>query len=116
MNRWPAGDQTRASGWTSRFSTRLVNVATGSAPAGFKYDSATGALRYAGAFEGDVTVRLERTDAAISSNKFRIRVVAPTFVYGDNAAAIIPQRTAGRRKPARRRCFSKTAAGRSPAG
>ena len=92
VNRWPAGDQTRASGWTSRFPTRLVNVATGATVPGFKYDSATGALQYSGTFKGDVTVRLERTDAPIRSNDFRIRALAPTFVYGDNAGAVVASR------------------------
>src|SRR5688572_12996345 len=57
LNRWPAGDQTGASGWTSRYPTRLVNSATGGAVSGFTYNSATGALRYGGTFRGDVTVR-----------------------------------------------------------
>ena len=91
-NRWRAGDQTRASGWTSRYSTRLVNVSTGAPVPGFKYDSATGALQYGGTFKGDVTVRLERTDAPIRSNNFRIRALAPTFVYGDNAGAVVAAR------------------------
>jgi len=79
-NRWRAGDQTRASGWTSRYPTRLVNVSTGAPVSGFKYDSATGALQYGGTFKGDVTVRLERTDAPIRSNNFRIGALAPPFV------------------------------------
>ena len=91
LNRWPAGNQTGASGWTSRYPTRLVNAATGAAVSGFNYDSATGALRYAGTFKGDVTVRLERTDAPIRSNDFRLRALAPTFVYGNNAASNIAQ-------------------------
>jgi hypothetical protein len=39
-----------------------------------------------------VTVRLERTDAPIRSNNFRIRALAPTFVYGDNAGAVVAAR------------------------
>src|SRR5688572_33446778 len=39
LNRWPAGDQTGASGWTSRYPTRLVNAATGAAVSGFSYNS-----------------------------------------------------------------------------
>ena len=81
-----------ASGWTSRYPTRLVNAATGAAVSGFNYDSTTGALRYAGTFKGDVTVRLERTDASIRSNDFRLRALAPTYVYGDNAASVIAKR------------------------
>ena len=86
-NRWPAGDQARASGWTSRYPTRLVNAATGAAVPGFTYNSATAELGYLGTFKGDVTVRLERTDAPVKSNSFRLRALAPTFVYGDDAAA-----------------------------
>ena len=91
LNRWPAGNQTGASGWTSRYPTRLVNAATGAALSGFTYNSATGALRYAGTFKGDVTVRLERTDTPIRSNDFRLRALAPTFVYGNNATSVIAQ-------------------------
>jgi hypothetical protein len=97
LNRWPAGDQTRESGWISRYQTRLVDVTTGTDVTGFDYDGSTGELRYSGNFAGDVTVRLERADAAVKSNEFRIRVLLPTFVYGDNAAAI----TASRGWPAR---------------
>jgi hypothetical protein len=91
LNRWRAGDQTGTSGWTSRYPTRLVNAATGAAVSGFTYNSATGALRYGGTFRGDVTVRLERTDAPIRSNDFRLRALAPTFVYGNNAASVNAQ-------------------------
>ncbi len=88
VNPWPAGDQTGTTGWTSRFPTRLVQASTGTAVPGFRYDRDTGALHYEGTFTGDVTVRLERADAAIASNEFRIRALTPTFVYGDKAAAI----------------------------
>ncbi len=41
-----------------------------------------------GRFQGDVMARLERTDAPIASNVFRIRALVPKFVYGEQAAAI----------------------------
>lgn len=86
-NRWAPGDQTRASGWTSNRITRLINVATGQPAVMFGYDGSTAQLAYAGAWAGDVTVRIETLDGAIASNPFRIRVLTPTVVYGDNAAA-----------------------------
>ena len=54
---------------------------------GLEYDGKTGELRYAGDGARDLTVRLERTDAPIASNPFRIRVLTPTHVYGDGAGA-----------------------------
>ena len=87
-NPWPAGDQTRSSGWKSRFATRLVDAATGRPPPGLEYDGRTGELKYAGDGVRDVMVRLERTDAPIASNPFRIRVLTPTHVYGDGAGAV----------------------------
>ena len=85
-NPWPAGDQTRSAGWTSRFPTRLADSATGKAVSGLEYDGRTGELRYAGDGARDLSVRLERTDAPIASNTFRIRVLTPTHVYGEGAA------------------------------
>ena len=85
-NPWPAGDQTRSAGWTSRFPTRLVDSGTGKAVSGLEYDGRTGELRYAGDGARDLSVRLERTDAPIASNTFRIRVLTPTHVYGEGAA------------------------------
>jgi hypothetical protein len=86
-NPWPAGDQTRSTSWTSRHATRLVEAASGRTVAGFEYDGRTGELRYAGDGARDVTVRLERTDSGAASNPFRLRVLKPTYVYGDGAAA-----------------------------
>jgi hypothetical protein len=86
-NPWPAGDQTRSTGWSSRFPTRLVDAGSGKPVSGFEYDGKTGELRYAGDGARDLTVRLERTDAPIASNPFRIRVLTPTHVYGDGAGA-----------------------------
>ena len=88
LNRWTPGDLTRASGWRSRFSTGLIDVATGAPPAGYTYDSETGELGYDGAASGDVLVRIERLDGGGVSNSFRVRALKPTVVYGDNAAAI----------------------------
>ena len=88
LNRWTPGDLTRASGWRSRFSTGLVDVATGAPPAGYTYDSETGELGYDGEASGDVLVRIERLDGGGVSNSFRVRALKPTVVYGDNAAAI----------------------------
>ena len=88
LNRWTPGDLTRASGWRTRFSTRLVDVATGAPPAGYTYDGETGELGYNGEASGDVLVRIERLDGGGVSNSFRLRALKPTVVYGDNAAAI----------------------------
>jgi hypothetical protein len=88
LNRWTPGDLTRASGWRSRFSTGLVDVATGAPPAGYTYDGETGELGYNGEASGDVLVRIERLDGGGVSNNFRVRALKPTVVYGDNAAAI----------------------------
>jgi hypothetical protein len=88
LNRWTPGDLMRASGWRSRFSTRLVDVAIGSPPAGYTYDGETGELGYNGEASGDVLVRIERLDGGGVSNSFRVRALKPTVVYGDNAAAI----------------------------
>ena len=88
LNRWTPGDLTRASGWRSRFSTGLVDVATGAPPAGYTYDSETGELGYDGEASGDVLVRIERLDGGGVSNSFRVRALKPTVVYGDNATAI----------------------------
>ena len=88
LNRWTPGDLTRASGWRSRFSTRLVDVATGAPLDGYTYDGETGELGYNGETSGDVRVRIERLDGGGVSNSFRVRALKPTVVYGDNAAAI----------------------------
>jgi len=86
-NPWPAGEQTRSTGWASRFPTRLVDAETGKAVPGLEYDGRTGELRSTGDGARDLSVRLERTDARIASNTFRIRVLTPTHVFGDGAAA-----------------------------
>lgn len=85
-NPWPAGDQTRSSGWTSRHPTRLVEAGSARPVQGFDYDGRTGELRYTGDGPRDVTVRLEGVDARVASNPFRLRVLKPTYVYGDGAA------------------------------
>ncbi len=86
-NPWPAGDQTRSSGWSSRHATRLVDAASGHPVAGFEYDGRTGELRYTGNDVRDSVVLLERVDSGVKSNPFRLRVLKPTHVYGDGAAA-----------------------------
>lgn len=87
-NPWPAGDLTRAGGWQSQRPTRLVDVATGQAATMFGYDAQTGELSYAGTWSGDVTVRIQEVVGAAQSPPFRVRVLTPTSVYGDNAASI----------------------------
>ncbi len=93
-NRWTAGDLTRASGWISGHPTRLVDAASGQAvpSAAMNYEGSTAELRYAGQWSGDLTVRLETVSGSARSADFRIRVLTPTVVYGDNAAAINEQR------------------------
>jgi hypothetical protein len=86
LNRWQPGDFTRASGWKSRFPTRLPGL-----PAGLTYDGETAELRYDGSAIGDVTTKIERVDGKGTSNAFRIRGLVPTVVFGDNAAAINAQ-------------------------
>ena len=41
-NPWPAGDQTRSTGWSSRFPTRLVDASSGKPVPGIEYDGKTG--------------------------------------------------------------------------
>ena len=88
LNRWTPGDQTRESGWKSRFPTRLVFLDTGAPRAGFAYDGETGELHYDGSATGDLMVRIERLDGRGKSNDFRIRAFNPTVVYGHDAAAV----------------------------
>lgn len=85
-NRWTPGDQTRASGWTSKHATQLIDVNTNLPAVGVSYDSATGELSYAGVFFGDIRVRIQAPQS--SSDTFRIRVLTPTVTFGDNATAI----------------------------
>ena len=93
-NRWTAGDLTRQSGWTSLWPTRLVDAASGDPvpSAALAYDALTAELKYAGVWSGDWTVRLETTSGEFKSAPFRIRVLTPTIVYGDNAASINEQK------------------------
>ena len=96
-NRWTAGDLTRQSGWTSLWPTRLVDAASGDVvpTAALAYDALTAELKYAGVWSGDWTVRLETTNGEFKSAPFRIRVLTPTVVYGDNAVAINEQKKWG---------------------
>jgi hypothetical protein len=95
VNPWTPGDFTRASGWKSRIPTRLVTEGPGPLPAGLAYASETGELRYTGGTVGDVIVRLKTADGSKGTAPFRIRVLRPTVVYGDNAAAINTQQRWG---------------------
>lgn len=79
-NRWEAGDQTRESGWESRFPAILT-----AAPAGVTLDEKTLELRYDGT-KGRQSSSSMIVANGKDSNTFRIRVVVPTNVYGDSAA------------------------------
>ena len=79
-NRWTPGDLTRASGWKSRFPLTLTGPGEG-----FAFDAQTGELRYTGGRAGDIAARLKVANAV---REFRIRVLTPTHVYGDDAAAM----------------------------
>jgi hypothetical protein len=90
-NRWKPGDLTRTSGWKSRFQTRLLTAGSKPLPKGLQYSSDTAELRYSGEAVGDVTVRLETADGSSSTEPFRIRVLRPTVVYGDDAESVNKQ-------------------------
>ena len=87
-NPWPAGDQTRASGWTSRRTTKLVDAGTGAVVPGVDYNGQTGELTYSGEWSGAVSVRLSDATGSAQSAPFRIRALTPTTVFGTNAAAL----------------------------
>lgn len=87
-NPWTPGDLDRSLGWLSNRFTRLVDAASGQPVTMFGYDERTGELSYSGAWSGDVTVRLMQLGGTVQSLPFRIRVISPTVVYGDNAVAI----------------------------
>lgn len=87
-NPWPAGDLTRSSGWKSRFLTALVHADTAESVDQFAYDAQTGELAYSGAWSGDVDVALvSGAGGALSKATFRIRVLTPSVVFGNNAEA-----------------------------
>src|SRR5512145_2585268 len=85
-NRWTPGDQTRASGWKSRFPTQLIDTATGEPVTGVQWDRDTLELTVPGGAARDVMARLETTGA--QSAIFRLRILTPSVVYGTEAAAI----------------------------
>jgi hypothetical protein len=91
-NRWPAGDLERASGWQSSRPTQLVDAVSGAAVSQFGYGATTGELTYNGAWSGDITVRLKEAFGSARSEPFRIRVLTPTVVYGDNVVSINAQK------------------------
>ena len=93
-NPWPAGDFERAGGWASHRPTRAVDTATGQPlnPSIARYDGDTGALTYDGTWSGDIDLRLTTTDGGITSAPFRVRVLTPTVVWGENAATVNAQR------------------------
>jgi hypothetical protein len=89
-NRWPPGDVEGNSDWLSKHPTQLVEATTGipivSDIVTYGQDSAE--LGYNGKWSGDVNVRIRKVGTSIQSEPFRIRVLTPTIVWGDNAAAI----------------------------
>ena len=93
-NPWPPGDVEGASDWLSRRATRLVDAATGAPVLSniLSYGEQSGELGYDGVWSGDLTVRLQTLDAAVRSAPFRIRVLTPTVVYGDNAISTNEQK------------------------
>ena len=90
-NPWPAGDVERASGWLSNYPTRLVDATTGAPVTLLQYEERTGELTFGGNWSGDLTVRLQQLGGSAQSNAFRIRVLTPTVVYGENAHSIAQQ-------------------------
>jgi hypothetical protein len=92
-NRWPAGDVERASGWLSKHPTQLVDEAGAAVVKNIvSYDERTSELSYAGLWSGDITVRIKKIGTNVQSEPFRIRVLTPTVVWGDNAAAVNTQK------------------------
>ena len=55
------------------------------------YEERTGELTYRGDWSGDLTVRLKQIVGGTESQAFRIRVLTPTMVYGQQAIAINQQ-------------------------
>jgi hypothetical protein len=86
-NPWPAGQPT-AGPWRSGRPTRLVDTATNQPVTMLSYAALTGEVSYAGTWSGDVTARIETLDGAVRSAPFRIRVLTPSVVFGNNAAAV----------------------------
>ena len=90
QNRWAPGDLENLSGWRPRVVTQLVNL-SGSVT-GVSYDPATGVLSYDGSGSGSetVTVYLSAPSEGARSSEFNIRVLAPTVVWGEDAASRFP--------------------------
>ena len=91
-NPWPAGDVERASRWLSNHPTQLVDATSGSALSQFGYEERTAELTYNGNWSGDVMVKFKQKGGSVESMPFRIRVLTPTVVYGDNAVSINTQK------------------------
>ena len=85
-NRWTPGDFDRISDWHSPKVTQLIDIHTEIPVVGLTYDGATGELTYGGTWSGEAMVRLQAKDRSAESNTFRIRVLTPTVVFGQNAS------------------------------
>lgn len=90
-NRWPPGDLTRSSGWASNRPTRLLDSA-GQPVTMFGYNAANGELTYNGTWSGEILAKVQTLDGLVQSNEFRIRVLTPTVVYGNNAGLVNTER------------------------
>ena len=90
LNRWSPGDLENRSGWKPRVATSL-DVVDGSLT-GVTYDSATGVLSYDGRGTGTetATVTLSAPSQGVVSQRFNVRVLAPTLAWGNGAASRFP--------------------------
>jgi hypothetical protein len=87
-NRWLPGDLHRLSGWTPRNSVTLV-VDSGVQPANLTYNASTAELVYTAGetvATANLTLTCHLTDGTVDSDSFRIRILSPTRIYGDNAS------------------------------
>ena len=93
-NPWPAGDVEGQSDWLSRHATRLVDATSGAPVLSniLSYGEQSGEVGYDGVWSGDLTVRIKEIAGPAESAPFRIRVLTPTVVYGDNVASINAQK------------------------
>jgi hypothetical protein len=93
-NPWAAGDVERKTGWLSNHPTQLVDATTGTPVVTniVTYHEQTAELKYNGTWSGDVTVRIKKIGTSVQSEPFRIRVLTPMNVWGDQAAEINEQK------------------------
>lgn len=86
LNRWSPGDLENRSNWKPRISTQM-DIVDGSIT-GVAYDPATAVLRYDGTGSGTetATVTLSAPGAGVVSQRFNVRVLAPTLVWGNGAS------------------------------